>query len=82
MTAPSVAAPDTETRTIAVHDLPGQRHPFTVSCGGASLAVIACAALPVARDLVRTGHGLALRPVAAIASVHNVPPLKRGATGG
>jgi len=69
----SEATPDTERcAVIAVHDLPGQRHPFTVTCGGGtSLAVVACAALPVARDLVRAGRGLALRP-AAVASVHGV----------
>lgn len=71
----SEAAPDTETtHVIAVHGHPLQRNPFTVTCG-VPLAVVACAALPVARDLVRAGRGLALRPAAvpaAVASVHGV----------
>ncbi len=74
----SVATPDAETyEIIVVHDLPGQRVPaFAVTCG-VPLAVVACAALPLARRLCRAERGLARRAPAAIASVHAGPSLEK-----
>ncbi len=61
---------------VAVHCLRGQRVPtFTVSCGADTLAAVACAALPEARQLLQSGRGLALRPT-AISPVHSTPVLR------
>jgi hypothetical protein len=58
-------------RVFAVlHQLPGQRRPFTVS-SNRPLAVVACAALSEADEIAREGAGLAV--AAAVPSVHCVP---------